>query len=53
MVRNVWRGTNDRTGQRLLFNDFVLWRLADGKIAERWATLTAPWCNKLKASNPE
>lgn len=42
MVRNVWRGTNARTGQKIMFKGFVLWRLADCKIAERWATLTAP-----------
>lgn len=42
MVRNVWRGTDAATGKRIEFKGFVLWRLAEGKIAERWATLTAP-----------
>ena len=42
MVRNVWRGTDAGTGKRIEFKGFVLWRLADGKIVERWATLTAP-----------
>ncbi|SRR5579883_488765 len=42
MVRNVWRGTDAATGQQVEFKGFVLWRLADGKIAERWATLTPP-----------
>jgi predicted ester cyclase len=42
MVRNVWRGTDAETGKRVVFKGFVLWRLADGKIAERWATLTVP-----------
>ena len=40
MVRNVWRGTELKTGKRLEFHGFVLWRIADGKIAERWATVT-------------
>jgi predicted ester cyclase len=42
MVRNVWRGTDAATGKRIEFKGFVLWRLADGKIAERWATITPP-----------
>ena len=40
MVRNVWTGTDSRTGQRMEFNGFVLWRISGGKIAERWATVT-------------
>ena len=40
VVRNVWTGTNAETGQRVEFHGFVLWRIADGKIAERWATVT-------------
>lgn len=42
MVRNVWRGTDSKTGKKIEFKGFVLWRLADGKIAERWATITPP-----------
>ncbi len=42
MVRNVWTGTNAQTGKRMEFHGFVLWRIADGKIAERWATVTPP-----------
>lgn len=42
MVRNVWRGTDSATGKRIEFKGFVLWRLADGKIVERWATITPP-----------
>ncbi len=42
VVRNVWTGTNAHTGQRMQFHGFVQWRIADGKIAERWATVTAP-----------
>jgi ketosteroid isomerase-like protein len=41
VVRNLWTGTNARTGQRMEFHGFVLWRIAGGKIAERWATVTA------------
>jgi predicted SnoaL-like aldol condensation-catalyzing enzyme len=40
MVRNVWTGTNTETGTRVEFHGFVLWRLANGKITERWATVT-------------
>ena len=39
MVRNVWTGTNTETGKRVEFHGFVLWRLANGKIVERWATV--------------
>jgi predicted ester cyclase len=42
MVRNVWRGTDSSTGKKVEFKGFVLWRLADGKIVERWATITPP-----------
>ena len=41
MVRNIWTGTNIQ-GHKIQFKGFVLWRLKDGKIAERWATVTAP-----------
>jgi predicted ester cyclase len=39
-VRNVWTGTHAETGKRMEFHGFVLWRLAGGKIVERWATVT-------------
>jgi len=41
VVRNTWRGT-DRSGRRLQFGGIVIWRLANGKIAERWAYLESP-----------
>ncbi len=40
VVRNVWTGTNAQTGKRMEFHGFVMWRVAGGKIAERWATVT-------------
>jgi predicted ester cyclase len=40
VVRNVWTGTNAETGQRLECHGFVMWRIASGKIVERWATVT-------------
>lgn len=42
MVRNVWRVTDSATGEKKEFKGFVLWRLANGKIAERWATIAPP-----------
>jgi predicted ester cyclase len=42
MCRNTWRWTDPKTGKKMAFGGFVLWRLADGKIAERWATVTPP-----------
>ena len=42
MVRNTWRATDAATGQRIEFHGFVLWRFANRKIVERWATLTGP-----------
>jgi predicted ester cyclase len=40
VVRNQWTGTNAVTGQRMELHGFVLWRIAGGKIVERWATVT-------------
>jgi predicted ester cyclase len=39
-VRNRWTGTEAATGRAVEFHGFVLWRIADGQIAERWATVT-------------
>jgi predicted ester cyclase len=41
MCRNVWRWT-DPSGREMQFHGFVLWRFEGDKIAERWATVTAP-----------
>ncbi len=42
MVRNSWKGTESATGQKIEFHEFVLWRFANKKIVERWATITPP-----------
>jgi predicted ester cyclase len=42
MVRNVWTATEKATGRKISFRGFVLWRFANRKIVERWATLTPP-----------
>ena len=41
VCRNTWRWT-DQSGKKMQFHGFVLWRFDGGKIAERWATVTAP-----------
>ena len=42
MVRNSWRATENATGKKIEFHGFVLWRFANKKIVERWATITPP-----------
>jgi predicted ester cyclase len=42
MCRNVWRWTDTVSGKKMQFHGFVLWRFEGDKIAERWATVTAP-----------
>lgn len=42
VCRNRWQGTNAKSGQRIEFHGFVEWRFEGDKIAERWATVTAP-----------
>lgn len=43
VVRNVW-GRRDRENQRQIefAGIFVIWRIAGGKLAERWAYLESP-----------
>jgi predicted ester cyclase len=40
IVRGVWSGTERDSGKKLEFHGFVQWRIVDGKLAERWATVT-------------
>jgi predicted ester cyclase len=40
VVRGVWSGTEVDTGKALEFHGFVQWRIRDGKLVERWATVT-------------
>ncbi len=42
VVRNTWRGTDSQTGKRVQFGGIVIWRIAGGKLAERWAYLEPP-----------
>jgi predicted ester cyclase len=42
VCRNVWRWTDQRSGQKMQFHGFVMWRFEGEKIAERWATVTPP-----------
>jgi predicted ester cyclase len=42
VCRNIWRWTDTRSGKRMQFHGFVLWRFEGEKIAERWATVTPP-----------
>jgi len=42
VCRNRWEATNAKTGRRMEFHGFVEWRFEGDRIAERWATVTAP-----------
>jgi predicted ester cyclase len=42
MCRNIWRWTDATSGKNMQCHGFVLWRFEADKIAERWATVTAP-----------
>ncbi len=42
VCRNHWKGTNSKTGKAMEFHGFVEWRFEGERIAERWATVTAP-----------
>jgi ketosteroid isomerase-like protein len=42
VVRNKWRATDSSSGQKVEFGGIVIWRIAGGKLAERWAYLQAP-----------
>jgi ketosteroid isomerase-like protein len=42
VVRNTWQGTDRDSGKKLRFGGIVIWRVAEGKLAERWAYLENP-----------
>ena len=42
MCRNVWRWRDPQSARPMEFHGFVLWRFDGERIAERWATVTAP-----------
>jgi predicted ester cyclase len=42
VVRNTWRATDRQSGQKIEFGGIVIWRIAEAKLAERWAYLQAP-----------
>lgn len=42
IVRNRWTGTDSSSGKKVKFHGFVLWRFANRRIVERWATLSDP-----------
>jgi predicted ester cyclase len=42
VVGNHWRGPDATTKQRSAFRGIVIWRIADRKIVERWASLEKP-----------
>ncbi len=42
VVRNRWTATDAASGRTLQFRGIVIWRLAGGKLAERWAHLEPP-----------
>ena len=42
VVRNTWTGTDRVSGKRIRFSGIVIWRIKDGKLAERWAYLQSP-----------
>jgi len=42
MVRAVYRATEAGAGKKIEYHGFTLWRFANRKIVERWATLTSP-----------
>jgi len=42
VVRNTWQGTDRASGRKLRFGGIVIWRMANGKLAERWAYLETP-----------
>lgn len=42
VCRNIWRWRDAAGGKPMEFHGFVEWRFEGNRIAERWATVTAP-----------
>ena len=42
VCRNVWRATDPGSGNQIQFKGIVIWRLANGKLVERWASVDPP-----------
>ena len=42
VVRNVWRATDRENQRQIEFGGIVIWRIAGGKLTERWAYLESP-----------
>ena len=51
-VRATWRGTPAASGdgQPVQFGGMVFWRIADGKIRERWASIDTAAAQAARAS---
>jgi predicted SnoaL-like aldol condensation-catalyzing enzyme len=42
VCRNIWRWIDPGSRKAMQMHGFVLWRFEGARIAERWATVTAP-----------
>jgi predicted ester cyclase len=42
VCRNTWRATDSLSGNKISFKGIVIWRFANDKIVERWASVEAP-----------
>jgi hypothetical protein len=42
VVRNIWRATDRESQRKIEFGGIVIWRIAGGKLSERWAYLENP-----------
>jgi predicted SnoaL-like aldol condensation-catalyzing enzyme len=40
VIRAVWLGTDAVSQRKMEYHGFVQWRIVEGKLAERWATVT-------------
>lgn len=52
VVRNTWHGTDTASGKQFRFGGIVIWRIAGGRIVERWAYLESPKTVELSAGDP-